>query len=298
MEKTITDQGQMTDVFQTVPQKPQTGSRKLNLKKPILTTGAILLSGSAFTAILLTGDKPQQPPIPDKETTGHSVSEGTHQVAGGTIKPNENIDIAQNIKEEMSFEQAYATARQEVGPGGVFSWHGEIYNTFTQEEWQGMSLVQRQDFLSDVGFIPSGTTIADNSTASTPTSTTIYVETIINGRPALGIDDDNDGMTDTILIMDIDTNSMYAIVNNGPDNRLDTLVQIDSSTQEVVSVEPLKEPFTAEINKLEAMSETWTSSDFPVVSLPPEEMAETSEEVTEDASDEGYTNDADTDDMD
>lgn len=39
----------------------------------------------------------------------------------------------------LSFRQAFDAARAEVGPGGVFRWHGNIYSTYTEEEWKAMS---------------------------------------------------------------------------------------------------------------------------------------------------------------
>ena len=46
----------------------------------------------------------------------------------------------------MSFGEAFAMARAEVGAGGVFRWHGGIYNTYYQEEWNTMTHEQKQDF--------------------------------------------------------------------------------------------------------------------------------------------------------
>ena len=36
----------------------------------------------------------------------------------------------------LSFRQAFDAARAELGPGGVFRWHGNIYNTYTADERQ------------------------------------------------------------------------------------------------------------------------------------------------------------------
>jgi hypothetical protein len=39
----------------------------------------------------------------------------------------------------MSFSEAFAAARHEVGAGGVFEWHGNVYGTYYANEWQGFS---------------------------------------------------------------------------------------------------------------------------------------------------------------
>ena len=48
--------------------------------------------------------------------------------------------------DDMSFAEAFAAAREEVGPGGVFEWHGNIYSTYTAEEWNNMSPEDRAEF--------------------------------------------------------------------------------------------------------------------------------------------------------
>ncbi|MDY6248549.1 MAG: hypothetical protein SPL55_03845 [Prevotella sp.] len=61
----------------------------------------------------------------------------------------EQVKVA-TIDDGLSFRQAFETAREEVGPGGVFRWHGNIYNTFTAEEWQTMSEQERGLFAQRV----------------------------------------------------------------------------------------------------------------------------------------------------
>ena len=48
------------------------------------------------------------------------------------------IKVAE-VDQSMSFGEAFEAARQEVGAGGVFHWHGGIYNTYTAAEWKSMT---------------------------------------------------------------------------------------------------------------------------------------------------------------
>ena len=56
------------------------------------------------------------------------------------------VAVATGVSEDMSFGEAFAAARAEVGPGGAFVWHGNVYNTFTAEEWDSMSMEEREEF--------------------------------------------------------------------------------------------------------------------------------------------------------
>jgi len=95
--------------------------------------------------------------------------------------------------------------------------------------------------------------------------------------------------------MGVDNNSIVAIIDAEGDNRLDTVLKIDMNTQEIVTAEPLDEPVLTGMAQLEAMNENSTAvSDTHLVTLPEEE---TSEIADEEATDDGYDNDANMDDM-
>lgn len=49
--------------------------------------------------------------------------------------------------DKMSFGDAFEAARAKTGPGGVFSWHGQLFNTYTGNEWGALSDTQKTDFV-------------------------------------------------------------------------------------------------------------------------------------------------------
>lgn len=60
-------------------------------------------------------------------------------------KVPDSIKVA-TVCEEQSFDDAFASARAQVGAGGVFHWHGGVYGTYTEEEWNSMSDQGKSDF--------------------------------------------------------------------------------------------------------------------------------------------------------
>ena len=80
------------------------------------------------------------------EETADTETEEAQQVEGA----NESTLPVAQIHNEMSFGEAFAAARAEVGPGGVFIWHGGIYNTYTADEWNAMTPQQKNDFAHHV----------------------------------------------------------------------------------------------------------------------------------------------------
>lgn len=86
---------------------------------------------------------------------GTVVAENVVEKVGEDVVPEEdgaaeeltpaNVPVA-NVSDDMSFGDAFAAARAEVGAGGVFMWHGNLYNTYVAEEWDAMSSEERAEF--------------------------------------------------------------------------------------------------------------------------------------------------------
>ena len=77
-----------------------------------------------------------------------------------TVETPTEILEAHSVTDDMSFSEAFATARAKVGPGGAFVWHGQVYGTYRGDdpEWQEMSDEARaehsQEILSQVHATP------------------------------------------------------------------------------------------------------------------------------------------------
>lgn len=59
---------------------------------------------------------------------------------------DESVAIATEVTDDMSFSEAFATARAEVGPGGAFEWNGMAYGTYTAEEWDSMTPEEKAEY--------------------------------------------------------------------------------------------------------------------------------------------------------
>lgn len=58
----------------------------------------------------------------------------------------DDVMMSTSTNDDMSFAKAFATARAEVGPGGVFEWRGGVYNTFYESEWNRLSESSKETF--------------------------------------------------------------------------------------------------------------------------------------------------------
>ena len=55
------------------------------------------------------------------------------------IEPKAGKSLATCVNDNMSYSEAFASARNEVGVNGAFVWHGQVYSTCYAGEWNGLS---------------------------------------------------------------------------------------------------------------------------------------------------------------
>lgn len=118
----------------------ETASKKSGTwKKVAISGGTGILFGAAYSLFTsATPPDPNDPTVPDTTPV--------HEPETPTPIVDESISTATCVDDDMSFSQAFAAARAEVGPGGVFEWHGNLYNTYTAEEWDNLSAEAREDY--------------------------------------------------------------------------------------------------------------------------------------------------------
>lgn len=61
--------------------------------------------------------------------------------------------VSDIVTDDMSFDDAFALARQDLGPGGVFTWQGNTYNTYYKDEWNKMDDDEQNQFMSSTSHI-------------------------------------------------------------------------------------------------------------------------------------------------
>lgn len=52
--------------------------------------------------------------------------------------------------DSMNFKDAFEAARAEMGPGHVFTWHGNVYTTYTAAEWNAKTHQEQEEFAEQI----------------------------------------------------------------------------------------------------------------------------------------------------
>lgn len=183
--------------------------------------------------------------IAAKESGVEESSEVQAPEAGDTSHTLENGLQVAAVSDDLSFGEAFAHARAEVGPGGVFHWHGGIYNTYSAEEWNAMTIEQKHDFAQQVQpeihpnelstptdadthvvvvhhvyhhdqEVHQNSTVTDDvqvasqqPAGESDSDVHIVGYATIKGHLAVGLDMDNDGQAD-VAIIDVDDNQQLS----------------------------------------------------------------------------------------
>ncbi len=61
-----------------------------------------------------------------------------------------NIEFSDAVTEDMSFGEAFKTARADTDGSGFFNWHGNTYHTLNKEEWDALSDEEKQEFYDKI----------------------------------------------------------------------------------------------------------------------------------------------------
>lgn len=136
-EETSTSKKKVNNTTSNEEVKSQ--SSKNAWKRVAAGAGSGLLIGGVATVLM--GMK-----TPDSETEGKTESPNHKEELSHPEWVDDQVQVATTVNDDMSFGEAFAAARAEVGPSGCFEWHGNLYGTYTAEEWDGMTTEQRAEY--------------------------------------------------------------------------------------------------------------------------------------------------------
>lgn len=84
--------------------------------------------------------------VPVSEVVNDSASTGP-----ASIDESASLPVSHSTTDDMSFSEAFAAAREDVGAGGIFYWHGKPYGTYYENEWNAMSEADKDEYWNSVG---------------------------------------------------------------------------------------------------------------------------------------------------
>lgn len=183
----------------------------------------------------------------------------SENVNAETEPTNTTAQMATHVTDSMSFSDAFNAAREEVGAGGVFEWHGNLYSTYTAAEWNNMDAAARNEFADSIHwdgpsheYVSSNHGQSSHSTHSTHTGEVHNTQTVSNGNTTqaqspnkdeeetpdveiIGVEHANiDGEHDSIIgTASINGQAVYFIDVDGEDNEFELMVSDTNGNNQV-----------------------------------------------------------------
>lgn len=232
-EDTILNQ-QQNDNEETLPNNDQSTAKEQPAKKDSswkhVTIGGIsgiLLGGAStfFTSSSSAANDSDAPSHGSQSATSH----GSTPVSPDSHISVEGLPVA-TVSDDMSFSEAFAAARQEVGPGGVFEWHGGVYGTYYANEWSDMTPEQRAEFGSRVSYGASGSGNHETAEHATEESHNVAEHHATEEPEIVNVEHENAHVEDEVQIVRISDETM-------DDGSMVTIGQLEINGQEVYVVD-------------------------------------------------------------
>ncbi len=265
-------------------------------EKILLATGGVLTLGlGAIVIVSMTDDdvvpveavnapqSPIQAPIIETENattpekpvvelpTSPVVHEPKHTKPHQSVHDNQHalidipdeLTVATKVTDDMSFDDAFKTARTEVGPGGLFVWNDTYYGTFNEREWENLPEAKKNAWIGAVEpiidpHVPEEASITgDNHVIIADRGEIIWT----------GIDKDGDGIAE-VLTARVQGQSPIVMIDNDKDGKLDTRYFLNSATGKVTST-PIEQTRMEmkdinEIPQIEAGSSFFITNDVTI----------------------------------
>ena len=196
-EKT-TYQGMEHQKEQKVKASVKQGSASASWKKVSVSgvTGILIGAGAMYAANTMA----------EKNATGQDVTPGEvedNHTSSSSNLINGGIPVAV-VNDEMSFGEAFASAREQVGAGGVFEWHGNVYSTYLADEWDSMSNTDRTVFANSV--------VGHHETPAKPEPEPVVIHSDTPEVHFLGVESfDSDGQKVSVGRMTVDEQNVWLV---------------------------------------------------------------------------------------
>ena len=162
----------------------------------------------------------------------------------------EHPEVAVGIDDKVSFVEAFESAREEVGPAGLFAWRGTYYTTFTAKEWESVQDNEKEKWLTAVQPIID----PDEDPSVSPVPPVDFHHVVVAERGAItwtGIDKNGDGQAE-ILMARIQGQPPMVLMDTDGDGNIDTRYDYQASSGRTFSSDI--QPFamaTSDVEKME-----------------------------------------------
>ncbi len=212
-----------------ISEKKTSDKKKPKWKRVAIGTAGSFAIGLGASMLFSSATPENNDNVNDTETNNEGDTNGND------VEEN----ISTSTSDDISFNEAFAAARAEMGSGGAFEWYGNLYSTYTEEEWGNMSDEQRDDYLSQYNLNDGDSQISDYSENVTNNTNQESGEENAENSAIENNDDNNQTTQEEVHEEEITQNTDNEnleipndIVGDVDENQIDYVEEIAQSTDE------------------------------------------------------------------
>lgn len=159
----------------TAPKRPTDSMKNENKKNKKVGVAVGAAAAAAAVGVAFGASKPFQNIAAslggDGDNPDDASSASTTSASSGHLTGHD-LEVATGVDDSMTFDEAFAAAREEVGAGGLFVWHGKTYGTYYENEWNNMSQADKDQYWANVhhtaSHIGNNENMANNEPSTEP----------------------------------------------------------------------------------------------------------------------------------
>ncbi|MBO0933112.1 hypothetical protein [Fibrella aquatilis] len=141
--------------YPEVTPDPSTIEQPADQKRAVATAaaGTAVLGAAAYGLSLL--DDSSSEPVEDNSSAAAAAAAADARAQASALPmvtpltdPNANLNTSLDNLDSLTFDEAFAAARHQLGAGHHFTWHNGLYNTYYEPELDNLSRADRLAFLA------------------------------------------------------------------------------------------------------------------------------------------------------
>ncbi len=184
-------------IVSEAPENPATQEKKSTPAWQTITiggvSGIILGAGGTLLTSAITAEEAE---IPTEDPKPVEPEDPYPPYLDGELEFSNAVD------DSMSFSEAFAAARADVGPGGVFEWHGGIYGTYYATEWNSMSDAEKAEYGSHINW--EGKTMDEYDVVTDESNDHSLAHHTVNAENSEEVIEDNHSEKEDIQVLGIE----------------------------------------------------------------------------------------------
>jgi hypothetical protein len=208
------------------------GNKPSTVKMASTGVGGLVVGGAIAGNLAWGMARSKSDELESESSANEIVDAAEASVGSSSVNSAESnaVSTSEAVNDEMTFDEAFEAAREELGAGGVFEWNGNTYGTYYQDEWDALSDEQKAEYWESVN--EAGVEVEDEVVADTEAEVEEAFE-VDNVAPESGTEEGIEAKEDVFKDLDEDGYEESRYTDSDGDGKYDQIHRDTNNDGEV-----------------------------------------------------------------